>query len=278
MDWHEGLQLYGENGSVIAKTFNPWYYKASEVEIFSREGCDLAAAARRGRAFLSPPARRICRHHPRRRADARRRYRRRRGLGPRHGGDRTVGSQRTAGPPRRCARGRSDAARHLRQDLCRDRRACLARSRAPRPDTTSRSSTWRCWAAPPCRRRSTRPTCEEIAAASRAVGRGDRRCLGHLQHDPSRSGRARRRPCPAGHDCCARRRSWARGWSRCAPAPATRPISGRIIRTMRALRPGATCIDRNGQGRRRSPKSAASTSASSRSWPTSCRRPRWRGS
>lgn len=34
MDWHEGFQLYGENGSVIAKTFNPWYYRASEVEIF----------------------------------------------------------------------------------------------------------------------------------------------------------------------------------------------------------------------------------------------------
>ena len=37
MDWHEGLQLYGENGSVIAKTFNPWYYKASEVDIFSEK-------------------------------------------------------------------------------------------------------------------------------------------------------------------------------------------------------------------------------------------------
>ena len=37
MDWHEGLQLYGENGSVIAKTFNPWYYKASEVEIFTEK-------------------------------------------------------------------------------------------------------------------------------------------------------------------------------------------------------------------------------------------------
>ena len=34
MDWHEGLQIYGANGSVIAKTFNPWYYKSSEVEIF----------------------------------------------------------------------------------------------------------------------------------------------------------------------------------------------------------------------------------------------------
>lgn len=34
MDWHEGFHLYGENGSVIAKTFNPWYLRASEVEIF----------------------------------------------------------------------------------------------------------------------------------------------------------------------------------------------------------------------------------------------------
>jgi predicted dehydrogenase len=37
MDWHEGLQLYGEHGSVVAKTFNPWYYKASEVDIFSEK-------------------------------------------------------------------------------------------------------------------------------------------------------------------------------------------------------------------------------------------------
>ncbi len=35
MDWHEGLQLYGEHGSVIAKTYNPWYFKSSEVDIFS---------------------------------------------------------------------------------------------------------------------------------------------------------------------------------------------------------------------------------------------------
>jgi predicted dehydrogenase len=37
MDWHEGLQLYGENGSVIAKTYNPWYYRSSDVEIFSEK-------------------------------------------------------------------------------------------------------------------------------------------------------------------------------------------------------------------------------------------------
>jgi predicted dehydrogenase len=34
MDWHEGLTVYGEHGSVTAKIFNPWYYKSSEVEIF----------------------------------------------------------------------------------------------------------------------------------------------------------------------------------------------------------------------------------------------------
>lgn len=34
MDWHEGFQIYGRNGSVIAKTYNPWYYKSSDVEIF----------------------------------------------------------------------------------------------------------------------------------------------------------------------------------------------------------------------------------------------------
>jgi predicted dehydrogenase len=34
MDWHEGFQIYGRNGSVLGKTFNPWYYKTSEVDIF----------------------------------------------------------------------------------------------------------------------------------------------------------------------------------------------------------------------------------------------------
>ncbi len=34
MDWHEGFQIYGQNGSVTAKTYNPWYYKTSDVDIF----------------------------------------------------------------------------------------------------------------------------------------------------------------------------------------------------------------------------------------------------
>ena len=34
MDWHEGFQIYGQHGSVIGKTYNPWYYKSSDVDIF----------------------------------------------------------------------------------------------------------------------------------------------------------------------------------------------------------------------------------------------------
>jgi predicted dehydrogenase len=34
MDWHEGFQTYGEHGSVLGKTYNPWFYKSSDVEIF----------------------------------------------------------------------------------------------------------------------------------------------------------------------------------------------------------------------------------------------------
>ncbi len=39
MDWHEGFQIYGQNGSVVAKTYNPWFYKTSDVDIFrERDG------------------------------------------------------------------------------------------------------------------------------------------------------------------------------------------------------------------------------------------------
>jgi predicted dehydrogenase len=37
MDWHEGFHIYGEHGSVIGKTYNPWYYKSSDVECFSEK-------------------------------------------------------------------------------------------------------------------------------------------------------------------------------------------------------------------------------------------------
>jgi len=39
MDFHEGFQVYGEHGSVIGKTYLPWYFKSSDVECFStRDG------------------------------------------------------------------------------------------------------------------------------------------------------------------------------------------------------------------------------------------------
>jgi predicted dehydrogenase len=34
MDWHEGFQIYGEKGSIVGKTYNPWYFKSSDVDIF----------------------------------------------------------------------------------------------------------------------------------------------------------------------------------------------------------------------------------------------------
>ncbi|MFE5836027.1 Gfo/Idh/MocA family protein [Arthrobacter sp. NPDC056493] len=35
MDWWEGFQVYGSEGSVIGKIHNPWYFKAAEVQAFS---------------------------------------------------------------------------------------------------------------------------------------------------------------------------------------------------------------------------------------------------
>ena len=34
MDWHEGFHAYGEHGAITAKTFNPWCFRTSEVDIF----------------------------------------------------------------------------------------------------------------------------------------------------------------------------------------------------------------------------------------------------
>jgi predicted dehydrogenase len=35
MDFHEGFQVYGEHGSVLGKTYLPWFCKSSDVECFS---------------------------------------------------------------------------------------------------------------------------------------------------------------------------------------------------------------------------------------------------
>ncbi len=37
MDWHEGFQIYGEKGSIVGKTYLPWYLKSSDVECFATE-------------------------------------------------------------------------------------------------------------------------------------------------------------------------------------------------------------------------------------------------
>jgi predicted dehydrogenase len=39
MDFHEGFHVYGEHGSVVGKTYLPWYLRSSDVECFStRDG------------------------------------------------------------------------------------------------------------------------------------------------------------------------------------------------------------------------------------------------
>ena len=35
MDWHEGFHVYGEHGSVVSKSINPWYFRSADVECFS---------------------------------------------------------------------------------------------------------------------------------------------------------------------------------------------------------------------------------------------------
>jgi predicted dehydrogenase len=40
MDWHEGFHIHGEHGSVVAKAFQPWYLRSSEVQCFSvKDAC-----------------------------------------------------------------------------------------------------------------------------------------------------------------------------------------------------------------------------------------------
>jgi predicted dehydrogenase len=39
MDFHEGFQIYGEHGSVLGRTYLPWFFRSSDVECFStRDG------------------------------------------------------------------------------------------------------------------------------------------------------------------------------------------------------------------------------------------------
>ena len=117
MDWHEGFEVQGENGGVLAKTFNPWYFKSSEVDIFRERDATwhrpLAADGHFYRRQVEGFADAVLTGRP----VARRHRRGRRRVGARHGRDRPSRSARggRSRSPRRA--GRSDAARHLRQDL-----------------------------------------------------------------------------------------------------------------------------------------------------------------
>ena len=132
MDWHEGFQIYGENGSVLGKTYNPWYLQDERGRDFPRD------ATRRDAAPLGADG-----HFYRRQVE---------GFAdtilngaPMRGATSTTASPRCArwspSPARSRAasgsrsptsRARSDEARHLRQDVSRRRPARRARGRARR--------------------------------------------------------------------------------------------------------------------------------------------------
>jgi predicted dehydrogenase len=39
MDWYEGFAVYGERGSVLGRSFQPWHLRSTEVECFSARDC-----------------------------------------------------------------------------------------------------------------------------------------------------------------------------------------------------------------------------------------------
>ncbi len=101
MDWHEGFQIYGQNGSVNGEDLQPLVLPVERGGDLSRGDGDLVARARGGRAFLSPAARGAGRRDRGRDAADRRDDRGRRRLGAGDDRDRAVGRHRQAGPARR---------------------------------------------------------------------------------------------------------------------------------------------------------------------------------
>ena len=191
MDWHEGFQIYGENGSVIGKTYNPWYYKTSDVEIFHEsDGTTrrvLGADGHFYRRQLEGFADTILHGAPMRGADIEDGIASVRAM---VAIARSVESGKRSRSP--TCRARSDAARHLREDVRRQRPlTVLAAAKAAGyatvqynmacsglpslPDVIPRMS-----------RRGGRPPRRRAGVAIAAVS-------GDLQHDPPRSGGARRR-------------------------------------------------------------------------------------
>ena len=243
MDWHEGFQLYGENGSVIAKTYNPWYYKSSEVEIFHES--DGATTPRRSAPTATSTAA-SSRASPTPCSTARR------CAAPTS----TTASPRSARwsrsrarskPGSACALADVDGAGLMQLGIFAktfpgsdpgDRAARGAR----RPASPRRSTTWPAPACRPCPTRSRADAVAAVATAAAATGVGIVALSGTynmIHPDPAgprsaglrRLAASSRRAAGDGH---------ARS-SRSAPAPATRTTSGAPIRTMHARRPGAIC-------------------------------------
>ena len=66
MDWHEGVQIYGQHGSVLAKTHNPWLFKLIRRRDLPRGRYQLPSPTRCRRTLLPPPAGGLRRCDPRR--------------------------------------------------------------------------------------------------------------------------------------------------------------------------------------------------------------------
>ena len=188
----------------------------------------------------------------------------RRRLGARHGRDRA--NRRRSGRPVRLAdvSGRSDADRHLRQDLSRHRRRTPCSPPPAMPDMRPCSTTWPARARPRCRRRSTgrrRRGGRRRLGGDRRRDRGDFR---HLQHDPSRPRPARRRPRRLRRD---RRGGRAHGHDAAhglQRQPRSARTNGATIPTTPPRRPGTRC----------SPSSAPSSPIAERAWRADRRRAR----
>ena len=240
MDWHEGFQIYGENGSVLGKTYNPWYYKTSDVEIFHEEDATtrrvLGADGHFYRRQLEGFADVVLDGAPMRGAESR------------------TASPRCAPWSRsrsRCATGKPVRLADVRGGLMQlgifaktfagtDAQTVLAAvADAGYDDRAVQHGLPR--AAIDAGRDSDGALQTASRAAAAADRRFDRRRLRHLQHDPPRPDGARRGTAPAGDLIAAAPGHGhpARDAVHRHARPAT--TSGAAIRTTRRPRPGAIC-------------------------------------
>ena len=101
MDWWEGFQVYGSEGSVIGKLFNPWHLRAAEVQAFSvKDDQYHQPIGEDANVFRLQIEDLVARRHHRRHPARRDRGGRAR-LRPRHGRPRPVGDHRRLGQARR---------------------------------------------------------------------------------------------------------------------------------------------------------------------------------